>query len=492
MSEILTTPPQDLEAEMALLGSILIHAPVLADVLAIIPREEAADCFMSPKHATAYQVVVDMDDRRQPIDLVTVRDELRKRGRLATTKDAASDCVAVEDLVRFTESVGSYLIAKHYAEIVRDKAILRRLLLAAERVRSMVLDPTADAKEVTDKAEQIMTGITERRVERHADSVMAEMDSVFQTIDGGRGTSVQGTPTGYEEMDHMLCGLQRDELILVAGRPSMGKTAWVMNVVEFAAIQSRIPVVVFSAEMSRMTLVQRMLCSFSRVNSQHLRRGCLSAEEIALLKQSEPHFRDAPLYIDDTPAPSVMDIRCKARHAKQKYGVELVVIDYLQLLKIFGRFDSRAIEVGEIGARLKSLAAELHLPVMVAAQLNRKSEERKENRPRMSDLRESGALEQHADTVILLHREDYYHKGEEGYQPTGIAEVIIDKQRNGPTGTVKMRWQPECTRFDALSTHEQADREVVEYLAGKRQQEEARLPYNDTAPVDGANDESPF
>jgi len=278
----------------------------------------------------------------------------------------------------------------------------------------------------------------------------------YELIEKREGTHVTGLPTGYYELDDLTCGLQRGEMIIIAGRPSMGKTALALNIAEHIGVVEKIPLAIFSLEMGRQQLAERFLCSYSGVDSQLVRKGMLSTEHYQKLVEACGIVSEAPIYIDDTSALTPLELRAKARRLKSMYNIEAIVVDYLQLMGLgMGKIESRQQEITAISRYLKSLARELNVPVVVLSQLNRASEGREGHRPRMSDLRESGSIEQDADVVMLLHREDYYHHGEPDYQVDNTAEVIIAKQRNGPTGDVKLTFREKCTRFENLAQVQQ-------------------------------------
>ncbi len=435
-------PPQDIEAEMSLLGSMLLHRDAIGDVLPIVHRNEA-DKLYRPDHRELFKVLVDMYDRGDPIDLVTVRNELERRLLL-------TEVGGVEYLVQLAESVPSHLHAEHYARLVRDKSMLRDLILAGGRIIEEAYGHREEAREILDRAEQLLFQVTDQRVSEHATPIRDNLEEIFRQIESREGHYITGVPTGFIELDDLLSGMQNGEMIVVAARPSMGKTAFGLSVAEHIALSNR-PVVFFSMEMSKQSVVQRVLCSRGRIDSHKLRRGMLSEDEIQHLATVCDELANVPLYIDDTPGMSVLELRAKARRLKARFKIQAIFIDYIQLMHSPGRTESRQQEVAEISRGLKALARELNVPVVALAQLNRNPEGRTDNRPRMSDLRESGAIEQDADVIMLLHREEYYKKENCPEELRGIAEIIVDKQRNGPTGVVKLVFNHKLTRFDNLS-----------------------------------------
>lgn len=436
-------PPQDLEAEQALLGSMMLHRDAIGDVLPIIHRNES-ERFYRPDHRRLFEVLVDMYDRGDPIDIVTTRDELSRRGLL-------EEVGGVEYLVQLAESVPSHLHAEHYARIVCDKALLRELIVAAGRMMEEGYRQGEDARTILDRAEQLLFEVTDQRITEQAGHLRDYLDEIFRQIESREGHYITGVPTGYTELDDLMSGMQKGEMIIIAARPSMGKTAFGLCVAEHVAARAKLPAAFFSMEMSKLAIAQRLLCSVGRVDSHKLRRGMLSDDEIQHLAAICGELADVPLYIDDTPGMSVLELRAKARRLRARYNIEVIFVDYLQLMHSPGRVDSRQQEVAEISRGLKALARELNIPVCVLAQLNRNPEGRTDNKPRMSDLRESGAIEQDADVILLLHREEYYKRENCPEELKNIAEVIIAKQRNGPVGTVKLFFNQTLTRFDNLA-----------------------------------------
>lgn len=431
-------PPQDLEAEMSLLGAMMLHRDNIGDVLPLIHRNESTR-FYRDDHRKIFETLVDMYDRGDPVDLVTVRSEFERRGIL-------TQIGGVEYLVQLAESVPSYLNAEHYARLVRDKAMLRDLIGASARITDEAYNHREDAREILDRAEQLLFQVTDQRVSDQSTPIRDSLEEIFRQIESRDGHYITGVPSGFIELDDMLSGMQKGEMLIVAARPSMGKTAFGLNVAQHVAMSGR-PAVFFSMEMSKQAVVQRVLCAYGSVDSHKLRRGMLSPEEIQHLATVCDELANVPLFIDDTPGMSVLEVRAKSRRLKARYQIEVIFVDYLQLMHNPGRQESRQQEVSEISRGLKALARELNLPIVVLSQLNRNPEGRSDNRPRMSDLRESGAIEQDADVIMLLHREEYYKRENCPDDLRNVAEVIIDKQRNGPTGIVKLHFDQRLTRF---------------------------------------------
>ena len=433
-------PPHSNDAEMATLGSMCLNREAIELVLPIIRREESPR-FYRADHRLIFEALVDLYDRNEPIDLVVMHNELERRGQL---QEIGGD----EYLVRLAESVPSWVNVEYYAKIVRDKGMLRDLIRAAGQISEQAYGQEDDVRIVLDQAEQKLFGVTEQRISGQAEPLGDFIEETWRQIESREGHYITGEPTGFVELDDMLSGMQPGELIIVAARPSIGKTAWGLCVAEHLAADENKPVGFFSLEMSKQQLAQRVLCSRGRVDSHKLRRGMLNAQEIADLSGICDDLISAPLYIDDTPGMTVLELRSKARRLKAKHDIRAVFVDYLQLMYTPGA-ESRQVEIAVISRGLKALGRELNIPVVALAQLNRQPEGREGHRPRMSDLRESGALEQDADVVLLLHREEYYKPQDDSSK--GLAEIIIAKQRNGPTGLVKLHFNKKLTRFDNLA-----------------------------------------
>ncbi|HOW69807.1 MAG TPA: replicative DNA helicase [Phycisphaerae bacterium] len=439
-------PPQDIEAEMALLGSMMLDREVIGDVTGLIHRNEA-EYFYRPDHREIFKALMCLYEEGKPVDLVTVRDELIRIGRL-------NEVGGVDYLVQLAEAVPNYLHAGNYAGIVRDKAMLRGLIGAAERIRDTAYDAREDAKEILDTAEKVLFEVTDKRISVQAEQLGEYLGQIFRQLESSDGHYITGVPSGFLELDDLLSGLQRGEMIIVAARPSMGKTAFGLSMAEHIAANENIPVGFFSMEMSKLAIAQRLLCMRAEVNAQHLRRNMVSEADISKLQAASEVLASMPMFVDDTPGMSVLELRAKTRRLYQRHKIQIIFIDYLQLMRSPGRVESRQVEVADISRGLKALARELNIPVVVMAQLNRNPEGRTGNRPALSDLRESGAIEQDADVVILLHREEYYYRTRGEIPPDevrGQAEVVVAKQRNGPTDTVKVQFSPELARFRPLS-----------------------------------------
>ncbi len=433
-------PPQNLDAEMAVLGAMLLEEDALVSAAELI--ESAA--FYKDAHRKIFDAIITLYKNSVAVDLVTLTDELTKRGEL----DAVG---GPSYLATLTSVVPTAANVEHYCQIAKSKAVLRALIKASTQIVTECYEATGtDPDVLLDRAEQRIFDIASKKIKRDAVSVKDLIKSSIETIDAlyQRKGLLTGLPTGYNELDQMLAGLQSSDLIIVAGRPAMGKSSFAFCMAENVAMQHKAPVAVFSLEMSKESLVQRMLCSHARIDAHSVRTGMLSASDWPKLTQAAGKLSNAPIYIDDTPGVSILELRAKARRLKSRHGIGMIILDYLQLMDNQGHSDNRQEEVSVISRNLKALARELNVPVVALSQLSRAPERRETFRPRLSDLRESGAIEQDADVVLMLFREEYYTPTEEN---KGIAEVVIAKQRNGPTGTVKLAFIREYTRFENLA-----------------------------------------
>jgi replicative DNA helicase len=434
--------PESLAAEAAVIGSMIIDPVCIGDVIELLN----IDSFYRVEHQYIFEALLDLyqNHKSEVIDGVVLRDELERRKRIEVIG-------GVEYLSRVVDSVPSSANVLYYANIVNDKAILRQLIGAATETLDQAYDESAGVSEILDEAERKVFAVTEKKVSNSASPVKELVTHVYELIEKREGTHVTGVPTGYFELDDLTCGFQRGEMIIIAGRPSMGKTTFVLNVAEYLGIHEKTPIAFFSLEMGKQMLAERFLCSVGSVDAQLVRKGMLNTEHYQKLVEACGILSEAPIYIDDTSALSPLELRAKARRLKNLYNIECIVIDYLTLMHMGVRVESRQQEIGMISRYLKALARELDIPVIVLSQLNRGVEGRDGHRPRMSDLRESGSIEQDADVIILLHREDYYHRGDLEYEKDNLSEIIVAKQRNGPTGTVKLIFREECTRFENAS-----------------------------------------
>ncbi len=438
---VMRSMPQSMGAEASVLGSMIVDPRCIGDVIELVGR----NAFYHTEHQMIFDAVISLyeKNRGEGIDGFLVRDELVKRGQIDSIG-------GLEFLQKVIETVPSSANARYYADIVRQNELLRELIVAANEILTDAYDESGDANEKVDDAERKIFKIAEKRVTGSTTLVRDLLSEVYAAIERRNGNDLTGLPTGFEMLDELTCGLQKGELIIIAGRPSMGKTAIALNMAEHISVRAKVPMAIYSLEMSAPQLAERLLCSRARVDAQQVRRGILTAENYASLVDACGAFSSADLFIDDTSSLTPLELRSKARRLKSKHDIRCIMVDYLQLMQLHtSKVESRQQEITTISRNLKSLARELSIPVIVLSQLNRSPEGREDHRPRLSDLRESGSIEQDADVVMLLHREDYYHRGEEGYEPNNTAEVIVAKQRNGPTNTVKVTFLEKYTRFEA-------------------------------------------
>lgn len=433
-------PPQNLEAETAVLGSMLLEEDALITAVELL--EENA--FYKDAHRKLFSAMVGLYRKTVAVDLVTLTDELKRRNWLEEVGGPTT-------LAGLTSVVPTAANVEHYCRIVKEKAILRALIKAATRITTECYEEVVTPDLLLDRAEAGIFEIASKKIKRDAVSIKELIKSSIETIDAlyQRKGFITGLPTGFVELDQMTAGLQPSELIIVAGRPGMGKSSLALCIAEHVALQQKLPVAIFSLEMSEEHLVQRMLCSHARINAHNVRSGMLSASDWPKLTQAAGKLSETPVFIDDSPGLSILELRAKARRLKTRHGIGLLILDYLQMMEEPSRSDNRQQEVAVISRSLKALARELNIPVIAVSQLSRAPEQRGDaSRPRLSDLRESGSIEQDADVVLFLYREEYYKPTEEN---KGIAEVIIGKQRNGPTGTVRLAFIKEYTRFERLA-----------------------------------------
>ncbi|MDD5133924.1 MAG: replicative DNA helicase [Phycisphaerae bacterium] len=432
------TMPESLEAEAAVLGSMILDP----ECIGLVIQRLRTEAFYRLEHQMMFNAIVHLWEKTgNNFDLVLLRDELKKRNQIDEVGGA-------EYLMKIAESVPSSANIEHYALIVQEKQLLRELIAAAGEVMTEAFETTGDVPDKLDRAEQKIFSVTEKKITGSAVAIKDLLTQAFEAIDKREGHHVTGLPTGFTELDDLTCGLQNGEMIIIAGRPSMGKTSFAMNIAEHIGADNEMPVVIFSLEMGKQQLAERMLCSRAVMDSQLVRKGLLRDEQYQELVHAASELSGKPIFVDDSPGITPLELRGKARRLKAQYDIKCIFIDYLQLMTSGGRVESRQQEVSEMSRYLKALARELDVPVVVLSQLNRSPEGREGHRPRMSDLRESGSIEQDADVVILLHREDYYHRGEMDYENSNSAEVIIAKQRNGPTDTVELTFNGTSTRFN--------------------------------------------
>lgn len=431
-------PPQNLQAEASLLGSILIDQEALSKVADRIKPEDMYET----RHQIVLRAVIALYEKRRPIDVLTVSDKLE-------TSDELEAVGGSSFITELANSVPSAAHVSEYADIVAHKATLRRLLKAAQEIINMGYDEDAPLETLLDKAEQRLFEVSQKQLRQNFVSLGDVLAESFDRLDELHKDSgkLRGTPTGFKELDNILAGVQNSDLIIVAARPAMGKTSFAMNIAKHVAVKEGIPVGVFSLEMSQDQLVDRLLASESGVDSWKLRTGNLEDTDFSKINDAMGVLSEAPIYIDDTPVLNVMEMRAKARRMQSEQGLGLLIIDYLQLMSGGSNREGRVWEVSEISRGLKALARELNIPVIALSQLSRSVESRTPQVPQLSDLRESGSIEQDADVVSFIYREDYYNQDTERQN---IADIIIAKHRNGPTGRVELYWHPDRLQFRNL------------------------------------------
>jgi replicative DNA helicase len=437
-------PPQNLEAEASVLGGILLENEAINRVLEILAPAD----FYRESHRKIFRAMMELTDRTEPADLITLSELLKAKGELEAVGGSAY-------LASLADQVPTAANIAHYARIIREKAILRQLINTATDIATRGFEEQGNVDEFLDAAEKVIFDIAEKKIKSAFVSVGDMIKDTLKAVERlyERKELVTGVPTGFKDLDKLTAGLQPSELIIVAGRPSMGKTAFALNIATYASLNAGIGVAVFSLEMAREQLVLRMLCSEARVDNSKVRAGYLGERDFPKLANAAGRLHDALIYIDDTPAISVLELRAKTRRLirdrEKKLG--LVIVDYLQLMRGMGAASNREQEISEISRSLKALAKELRVPVIALSQLNRRVEDRGDRRPMMADLRESGAIEQDADVIAFIYRDEVYNQKS---QDKGIAEVIVAKQRNGPIDTVRLAFLNEYTRFEDLAERE--------------------------------------
>lgn len=430
-------PPQNLEAEQSILGAILIDNEALPKALEIIDPED----FYRNSHKKIFNAMVELFDKNEPIDLITLTDCLKR-------DEALDDIGGISYLSSLVNMVPTSANIRYHTKIVRERALLRGLVRTATDIANRVYEDNLDAEELVDYAEKSIFDISDKRVKvsfaRLKDVIKGSFEMIEQLYD--KKETITGVPSGFGDLDELTSGFQRGELTIIGGRPSMGKTAFALNVAQHIGINLRETVAVFSLEMAKEQLAFRLLCSEAMVNASSIRKGFIQKEDWHKLTSAASRLTDAPIFIDDSSSISVLELRAKARRLKMEHGLSLVVVDYLQLMRGRRSFERREQEISEISRSLKALAKELNVPVIAVSQLNRSVESRRPPKPILADLRESGAIEQDADVILFLYRDEVYNK--DNPQNRGEAEVDIAKQRNGPAGeTIKLTFISKSTRF---------------------------------------------
>ncbi|MCE5315461.1 MAG: replicative DNA helicase [Armatimonadota bacterium] len=451
-------PPQNLEAEQSTLGSMMIERTALEKALEILKAED----FYRPAHQEVFDALISLMERDEPADLITLQEELRKRGKL-------DDVGGTEYLMALVDSVPTAANIEYYSHIVEKKSILRKLISAGTQIIGMAQNENEDVDSIADQAERLIFQVAQRRMGEYFQPITPLVMQTWEWIEKryhDKGES-SGVPTGFTRLDHMTSGLQKSDFIIIAARPSMGKTALALDIALNAATKAKETVALFSIEMSAEQLVQRMICSRARANAHRLRTGYFQDAEWERIANASSQLWDTPIYIDDTTDMTAMAMRAKCRRLKAEHGLGLIVVDYLQLMRSHRNIENRVQEISEIARGLKSLAREMRCPVIALSQLSRAVEKRDDKRPMLSDLRESGSIEAEADLVMMLYRPDYYVIKEvddtatvqgsdgSGFDPDArhveTTEIIIAKHRNGPTGTVKIGFVREFASFENLA-----------------------------------------
>ena len=442
MSEMIQRiPPNNIEAEQSVLGAMLLDKEAISTATEYI----SGDDFYREAHKEIFEAIVDIYNRGEPVDLITLTEKLKTRNTLEAVG-------GITFLTNLMDAVPTTHNVKYYAKIVEDKSLLRKLIKSSNEIIQKSYQAEEDIGEIIDDAEKGIFNISLKRSTQgfvHLKNILnANFDRIEQLyLNKGK---ITGVPTGFHDLDNKLSGLQKSDLILIAARPSMGKSSFMMNIVQHAAVREKITTAIFSLEMSKEQLTQRLLCSEALIDAHRLRIGDINEDEWVKLARAMGPLSEAPIYIDDTPSISITEMRAKCRRLKLEHDLGLIVIDYLQLMQGKGNAESRQQEISEISRSLKALAREINVPVVALSQLSRAPEMRADHKPVLSDLRESGAIEQDADVVMFLYRDEYYHPDTE---KKNIGEVNIAKQRNGPTGTIELIWLGQFTKFVNKEKH---------------------------------------
>lgn len=437
-------PPHNIDAEQSLLGAILISENIIYDVVDIVRAED----FYRNDNRMIFESMMDLFSKNSPINIITVCDTLSNKGQLDKVG-------GTQYLATIADEVPISANAVSYAKIVAEKSVQRRLINAAQDIAKYAYEPDGDSGDLVEFAEKQIFEVAQRKSKKSyapINDVLADVYTQLEALSGTKG--VPGVPTGFVDLDKKLSGLRNSDLILVAARPGMGKTAWMLNIAQYAAVKKNIPVAVFNLEMSKEQVATRILSGESGVSNEKLRSGELADSDWSDLAEAVGNLADAPIYIDDTAEVNISSIRAKCRKLKMEKDIQLVVIDYLQLMQGSrkGGDGNRVQEVAEISRALKIMAKELNIPVVVGSQLSRAVESRNDKRPMLSDLRESGSIEQDADIVLFLYRDYYYNQEDPTFR--NVAEVIIGKHRNGSTGKVELYFDEEHIRFKNMAHHE--------------------------------------
>ena len=433
--EVGKVPPHDLEAEQAVIGSMLTDSDAIVSSIEILKPED----FYRADNKIIYEAMLNLYNRSEPIDIITVKAELESMGRFEQVG-------GLEYLAELPDKVPTTANVQKYIKIVEEKARLRDLIKTANDIIELGYDPTEDVDDIMEGVEKKVFNLTQGKNQKGYSPIKDILVDSFTQLEElyNRKQHITGVPSGFSDLDYRTAGFHGSELILVAARPAMGKSAFALNIATNAAVRADVPVAIFNLEMSKEQLVNRILCSEAMVDSNKVRTGKLEEEDWAKLAEAIGPLSAANIYIDDTPGITIAELRSKCRRYKQIHGLDLIIIDYLQLMSGGKRSESRQQEISEISRSLKALAREMNAPVIALSQLSRRVEERKPAKPMLSDLRESGSIEQDADVVMFIYRDEYYNEDSE---KKGIAEIIVDKQRNGSTGSVELVWLGQYTKF---------------------------------------------
>ncbi len=441
-------PPQNIEAEMSVLGSCMLDPAAALKATEILP---SGGDFYREAHQVIYNSILELMEKNEPVDLLTVSNNLKKHDKFEHVGGSSY----LTELLNVIPTTGN---VEHYSKIVREKAILRSLIHAGASITELGYEESDEAAQLLDRAEAIVFRIAQDRVTQDFSLIKTILYDTYEKLTElyKRRAHVTGVATGYERFDYLTAGLQPSDLIILAARPGMGKTALALNIALNTATRDQQKVAIFSLEMSKEQLTQRLLCSKAGIDANRLRTGFLGEQDWTRLTKGMNELDEAPIFIDDSPYLSVLEMRSKARRLKKNYGLDLLIVDYIQLIRGTSRSDNRSVEVSEISRQLKGLAKELNVPVLCLSQLSRKVEDRVDKRPLLSDLRESGAIEQDADVVVFIYRDAYYkRKSDDSTEPVdNTAEIIIAKQRNGPQGVAKLAFLGQFTRFENLEEFE--------------------------------------
>jgi replicative DNA helicase len=432
-------PPQSLEAEQSVLGAILLENEALIKAIEFLQ----VDDFYREDHRQIYGAMIGLYEKNIPVDQITLSEHLTRKNNLA-------EVGGLSYIAELAEKIPTAANIEYYAKIVRQKAILRNLIVSATGIVAKATAGEEEIEDILDFSEKTIFQISDNQIKASYYPLRSILKATFKNIEDlyEKKQLITGVATGFTDLDELTSGFQPSDLIIIAGRPSMGKTAFCLNVAQHAATVNQVSTVIFSLEMSKEQLALRMLCSEARVDNHKLRSGHIAENEWGKLTMAAGRLAEASLFIDDTPGMSVFEMRAKARRLKSEHGLGMIIIDYMQLMS-GSRSDSREQEISEISRSLKALAKELSVPVLALSQLNRRLEDRTDKKPQMSDLRESGAIEQDADVILFIYRDEVYHRDSE--EAKGKAEVIIGKQRNGPIGDVPLTFINEYTRFENRS-----------------------------------------